>query len=239
MLKKIATLISIIIIELTPLHANENISEIEITQSINLGISGVEDILKKVSIYKLFPENKTLLHYAVELDKYDVVSFLVNKDILLSQKGGEFYGTALQEAIYYGYPDIANFLIEQDTPPNIQDINGDTALHIAASNGDLDIITSLLSHGADKYIVNNNGKTAYDLIPDLTFDDTSEMKSLLATTSSTIQSKKNLHNNLSFNNIIKSLPTQHRNNRVIDTIDSSSSFKQSNIGININITNEN
>lgn len=236
MLKHIFILLTITLISLTPTYANTEVTEKEIIDSINIGTSGVKKLVKRVSIHKRFSEDKTLLHYAVELNNYDVVSFLVHKNILLSQKGGEFYGTALQEAIYYGYPRIANFLIEQDTPVNISDTNGNTALHLAAKNGDLDIIRTLLSYGADKHMLNNSGDIAYNLIPTLIWDNTDEIKALLSITP--VSTKKTLpYSSLELDNNLETLPIQRKSNKVINNIDNKSSFKNSNFGINIKISN--
>lgn len=45
---------------------------------------------------------------------------------------------------------------------NIQNLIGETALHIAANNGDHETIQFLQSYGADKYIKNQKGLTPYD-----------------------------------------------------------------------------
>lgn len=235
MLKTLPILITAFIIGFNPVHAKEEISETVIKQSMSQGVLGVETLLKEVSIHKLFAQNKTFLHYAVEAGDYEIVSFLVAKDVLLSQKGGEFYATALQEAIYYGYPRIAHFLIEQGSPLNIQDNNGDTALHLAARNGDLDIIITLLKYGANKGIVNHSGEKAYDLVPTLTWESEEEMKILLST-----KAKKNSfqYPSLEFDTLLEAPTIQKKESQISNHINNSSNVKNSNFGINIELNNK-
>ena len=46
---------------------------------------------------------------------------------------------------------------------NIQDVHGNTALHLAASNGNQHIVEKLLKAGADPDLQNKNGKMAKDV----------------------------------------------------------------------------
>lgn len=182
--KKQAIFIFIVLFNFSTLQAKSDMTIKEATVFMKHGVLGVKQLLKKISLYKVFEEDTTLLHLAVKEGNFDVVSFLVNNDILLSEKGGDFYGTPLQEAIYYGYSKIAIFLIEKGTFVNAQNIDGDTALHIAANNGDLAVMETLLAYGASKFILNKEGKTPLSLVPDLTFENDVEMKKLLSLTES-------------------------------------------------------
>lgn len=222
-LKKQSILILIFSLSLTSIYAKNEISKKEIVYSMKQGVLEVEKLLTKISIYKIFEEDKTLLHYAVEAGNYKVVKFLVNKNIYLSQKGGEFYGTALQEAIFYSYTEIAIFLIEQGTLVNETNIDGDTALHLAANNGDLVVIESLLIHGASKLILNHDGKLPLELIPDLTWDDNLKMKSILSSEETT-----------KFKSTIKNIDIYEHKTRVINKINTKSTIINSKVGIKIN-----
>ena len=221
-------LLLLLSISLSTVHAQDNITEKELKYSIKKGIPSIKKLLKKVSIYKLYPEDKTLLHYAVEAGNYKVVSYLVRHNILLDQKGGILYGTALHEAILYGYPRIANFLIEHDMPLNEQDIEGNTALHLAADSGDLSIVENLLAHGASKEISNNQGETPFNLVQDLSVDDSDRLKDMLLTTNN--ESSLN-YNDLDFTDGVISI--QKGNNIIFKKIDTKSTFNNSNLGINI------
>lgn len=48
---------------------------------------------------------------------------------------------------------------------NRADLQGETALHLACKQNDLDCIAQLLTNGANKMLENNNKKKAYDLLP--------------------------------------------------------------------------
>lgn len=229
MLKNIS-LTLVLSLNLTLLQANSAITEKELINSIKKGVPSIEKLLREISIYKLYVNDKTLLHYATEAGNYKVVSYLVRHNILLGQKGGSLYGTALHVSILHGYPRIANFLIEQGTPVNEQDIEGNTALHLAAKSGDLSIIQNLLEHGASKYILNAQGETAFSLVETLSVDDTDEIKRLLFIT----EHKNNFnYNTLKFDDELRSINIDKNNNIIIKKIDTRSTFQNSNLGINI------
>ena len=57
--------------------------------------------------------------------------------------------------------DNQQILYEQNL--NIQDVHGNTALHLAASNGNQHIVEKLLKAGADPDLQNKNGKMAKDV----------------------------------------------------------------------------
>jgi ankyrin repeat protein len=42
---------------------------------------------------------------------------------------------------------------------NLQDKNGDTALHLAATNNNFNVVKQLIDYGADVFLKNNDGKT--------------------------------------------------------------------------------
>ncbi|HHH55233.1 MAG TPA: ankyrin repeat domain-containing protein, partial [Bacteroidetes bacterium] len=179
MLKKIVYTLLLIAIGVVGLHAKTKISERQIVSAIKKGLPATKKLLKKVPIDYINSKDDTLLHYAVRFRKRKVVEYLVNQKILISRKGGLFDGTALQEAIYYGHLGIASYLIEKGSLLNIQNKYGETALHIAAENGYLDIVEELISNGASKSIVDSEGHTPYDLIPNLSWDSRKKLKEVL------------------------------------------------------------
>jgi len=179
MLKKSLFILSILVFNLNILNANDIALEKELISSLNQGVKSTEKFLEKVPTYQLYEYDKTILHYAVEFQKYDIIEFLVSKDIELSRKGGMYYQTALQDAIFYKYFRIARLLVNSGTPLDIKNIDGDTALHIAARNGYSDMVNLLLSNGASKNAVNDQGNTPYNLIPKFMMDSNKKLKSIL------------------------------------------------------------
>lgn len=161
------------------LAANSNATEKELISALQGGVKSTKKFLKKVPVYQLYEEDKSILHYAVALKKYDVIEFLISKDMELYRRGGLYYQTALQDAIFYQYFRIAILLINSGSPLDIKNIDGDTALHIAARNGYLDIVNILIEAGASKNIHNDSGNTPYDTLPSFIMDDTKKSKDFL------------------------------------------------------------
>ena len=153
--------------------------ENKVLVALNKGIKATEVFLEKVPIYYIYEYDKTILHYAVELNKYKMVDFLVSKNIELNRQGGIYYETALQDAIFYEYFRIAILLVNSGTDLDIQNVDGDTALHIAARYGYSDMITLLIKNGASKNILNLKGNTAYNLLSNFSSADTKSLKNLL------------------------------------------------------------
>jgi len=233
MLKRISYIFLLIAIGVVWLNAKNNISDKQIVSAIKKGLPSTKKLLKKVPIDYINSNDDTLLHYAVRFRKRRVVEYLVNQKILISRKGGLFYGTALQEAIYYGYLGIASYLIEKGSLLNIQNKYGETALHIAAKNGYLDIVEQLIAQGASKSIVDSEGNTPYDLIPDLSWDSRKKLKELLRVEKSKTSKSKSfdrIYINIGHNRI------ESRKNENINVIDKKTEMdKRSNMGIDIDI----
>ncbi len=85
-------------------------------------------------------------------------------DVYLKDYAGD---AALMFAVQTKNAELVNLLLKWGASAtiNFQDRNGDTALMKAVSSYNLDnnIINTLLEHGADKNLTNNEHKTAYDL----------------------------------------------------------------------------
>ncbi len=230
---------SLIVLSLTSyIDAKDTkIKESQIISAIKKGVPATQKLLKKLSIDYISKKDDTLLHYAVRFRKRNVVEYLVRQKIVLSEKGGILYGTALQEAIYYGYLGIASYLIDMGTPLDIKDNNGQTALHLAVENGYLDIATQLVNAGASKRIHDANGKLPYDLIPKLSWDSRKEFQNLLRVSDTKNSSKKN--HSKSFNDIhfnFMNSKVKIRGNENINVIDKKSKVDaQSNMGLDVDI----
>jgi len=175
--KKIFIAIIFIFTQQSLLYAS-SAKEKDVLLAVSKGVKVTESFLKKTPIYQIYKDDKTILHYAVELKKYDVVQFLLDKSDL-SQQGGIYYQTALQDAIFYGNLGIAELLIVNGTNVNIQNIDGETALHIAAERGYTDIIKILIKAGAISNVRDEDGNTPSDLIPELMWDSNKDLKKIL------------------------------------------------------------
>jgi hypothetical protein len=195
MLKKTIYIISLLLFNIFMLNADSSTTERELIIALNRGVKATEKFLEKVPTYQIYEYDKTILHYAVELDKYDIVEFLVSKNIELSRKGGIYYETALQDAIFYEHFRIARLLINSGTNLDVKNIDGDTALHIAAKNGYSDMVRLLLANGASKNIYNANGNTPYELVPNFMRDSSKKLKEMLKT-EDTSKSKVKVHHNM-------------------------------------------
>ena len=60
--------------------------------------------------------------------------------------------------------EVIKFLLENGANPNLQDKNGETALHGAAFFLNVQNIQTLLNYGADLTIKNNKGLTAIEVV---------------------------------------------------------------------------
>ncbi len=72
------------------------------------------------------------------------------------------HGTALQNACYWGYDEIVDFLIMNGADINVRNSRGWTLLHVAVDRWRTDVIKTLLKHGIDKNALTLGGKKAIE-----------------------------------------------------------------------------
>jgi ankyrin repeat protein len=215
------------------------VTEQDVLTAVNKGVVATKKFLATTPTYQLYEKNKTILHYAVELDKYDVVEFLTQHRVNLARKGGMFFQTPLQDAIYYRHFRIAKLLINRGSPLDSKNVNGETALHIAAKHGYVDIVKALLAKGASINIVDGDGNLPYELIPALMFENDKELLSILKP-----ENNDNENSNFSSSQIIsidvpminktRTITIDGKNKTIDDqTIDNKSHLKNNNLGITI------
>ena len=216
------------------------VTEKDVLNAVNKGVVATKKFLATTPTYQLYEKNKTILHYAVELDKYDVVDFLTRHRVNLARKGGMFFQTPLQDAIYYRHFRIAKLLINRGSPLDSKNINGETALHIAAKNGYIDIVKALLAKGASINIVDGEGNLPYELIPKLMFEDDKELLSILKPENSEEDSNSNLSTSqvitidIPMVNKTRTITMDGKNKTIDDQIiDNKSHLKNNNLGITI------
>jgi ankyrin repeat protein len=222
------------------LNATAPTTEKDVLIAINSGVDATKKFLKKVPTYQLYEKNKTILHYAVELNKYKVVEFLTKDRMNLARRGGIFSQTPLQDAIYYRHFRIAKLLISRGSPLNTKNINGETALHIAAKHGYTDMVKALLDAGAATNISDEDGNLPYELVPELMFENS---KALVENLKPKIDVAE--YENSGLNDVITiDASTRHRTrtitidgrHKTIDdrSVDDKSKLQNSNVGILIN-----
>ena len=105
------------------------------------------------------------IHYGCEKGHLPIVKYFIeqrNVDKELPEKRTGF--TPLHLVSFFGHLIIARYLVDEKHA-NINSLSkkGNTPLMRAATNGKIDIVKFLLSRGADKSIVNQEGETAYSL----------------------------------------------------------------------------
>lgn len=223
------------------LNANSQATEQDVLRAINKGVNSTKAFLKTVPTYQLYEKNKTILHYAVELNNYDVVSFLAQHKVNLARKGGRFSQTPLQDAIYYKNFAVAKLLISRGSPLDTQNVNGETALHIAAKRGYTDMVKALLSAGASSSIADEEGNHAYNLVPDLMFEDSKGLMKLLEPKNNSHEMEASFHNDgivtidVPTINKTRTITIDGKNQTIDDrTIDNKSKLEGSSVGILIN-----
>lgn len=106
--------------------------------------------------------NSTPLHLAAGYNNYEVVEYLLENgaNVNSTDKGGLI---ALHNASSFGHLEIAAILIKYNTQVDAVDKWGFTPLHEAAQKSRTQLCSLLLAHGANPFLTNQEGQTAYDL----------------------------------------------------------------------------
>jgi len=222
-------------------HTNlqAQVTEQDVLRAVNKGVKTTKQFLTNTPTYQIYEKNKTILHYAVELNKYDVVEFLTQHRVNLSKKGGMFFQTPLQDAIYYRHFAIAKLLINRGSPLDSKNINGETALHIAAKNGYSDLVKALIAKGASINITDGDGNLPYELIPKLMFENNKDLLAILKPEESTddiseLSSRQILTVEIQSSNKTQTITIDGKNKTIDEqSIDNKSYLKNNNLGITI------
>ncbi|CAJ0941647.1 unnamed protein product, partial [Mesorhabditis belari] len=107
-------------------------------------------------------DNYTALHVAVQSGKASVVETLLGSGADVHVRGGDLGQTALHIAASLNGTEArecAMMLLKSGGQPNVAQSDGETCLHIAARNGNKEIMKLLLSEQADVLLSSKTGET--------------------------------------------------------------------------------
>ncbi|KAJ7998227.1 hypothetical protein DPEC_G00220400 [Dallia pectoralis] len=119
-------------------------------------LAKLKQLAKKNDINQLDKDNRTALHLACANGHSDVVQFLVEVKAKLNLCDNQCR-SPLMKAVQCHEELCVTTLLEHDADPNLVDINGNTALHLASCIPAMPIVTRLLEHEADINAQNKEG----------------------------------------------------------------------------------
>lgn len=102
------------------------------------------------------------LFQSIENDKLAVASILVKQKLTGVNIKDKKSNTPLHQAVKFNNKTVTELLINNDADFNSVNNNGETPLHIACFNGNIDLVT-LLIEKTDHTTKNSNNKTALDI----------------------------------------------------------------------------
>ncbi|KJH52965.1 ankyrin repeat protein [Dictyocaulus viviparus] len=107
-------------------------------------------------------DNYTALHVAVQSGKASVVETLLGYGADIHVRGGALGQTALHIAASLSGPEsreCAMMLLKSGGQPDVAQEDGETCLHLAARNGNKEIMRLLLNENANLQLLSNTGET--------------------------------------------------------------------------------
>lgn len=100
-------------------------------------------------------EGATPLHYAVEFEKTEMVAYLISIGADIDARNFESYTPFLLSAVW-GYTNLCKFLLKQKCNPYLKDKSTKSALFLAAEEGHLQTIQTLLTYKEIKPQINDS-----------------------------------------------------------------------------------
>ncbi|QQR49310.1 ankyrin repeat domain-containing protein [bacterium] len=141
---------------ITPLHMAVNSNNIECVKALAS--------VPNINLNQLSATWHTPFSIAVEQGKTECMRELIGAGVDVNTTEDFDGATALHNAASFDYLSTrTSVLLELGANIHAVDNDNNTPLHIAACNGQVDVLKELLSHGADANARNNQGKTALHL----------------------------------------------------------------------------
>ncbi|MGL9761993.1 MAG: ankyrin repeat domain-containing protein [Wolbachia sp.] len=166
-----------------PLHFAEKSGNLEVVKLLRLieklfkaiksnNFEIVDSLVKQgVVINAKDTDGWTALHYAVNNGRIDIVRILLTNRADVTQVTNKS-NTPLHIAVLKDHKEIVGVLVQHVSNDKLNSFinagttSGATSLHVAAKNGSLEIVKSLLKHGAIYNIKNKEDKTPIDFSQD-------------------------------------------------------------------------
>lgn len=145
-----------------PLHMPNKLGAISLHLACKKGhVDVVKTLLQNGSkVNSKTKDNYTPLHVAVENCKFLVVQLLLGYGADVQVKGGKLNETPLHIAARTsGSERCAEMLLKSGAQPDIENSNGETALHLACKHCQLKLFRILLLDGASPKKLTTNGET--------------------------------------------------------------------------------
>ncbi len=142
-----------------------------LTEQVQLMLDQKPEVINELSTHGFYP-----LGIAAHFGKEDIVRILLRNHAnpnAYSQNGFQSY--PIHAALLNQHDTIAKMLIEAGAEVNVVQNSRISPLHIAAQQGNIDLIIILLENGANIQIQNDQGKTASDLAAEKGFHEIAEI----------------------------------------------------------------
>lgn len=143
------------------------IATAELLELTKLGKLTKEDLTKLITAYaNIDAKNKfgmTPLHIAADGGYNKIVELLLKENANINALEDNNNYTPLMIAVEKNNPSLVQYFIDEGADLNLQDNEGNTALHIAFENGYNEIADKLIAQKANQNILNSNKQTAEDI----------------------------------------------------------------------------
>ncbi|AYV81654.1 MAG: ankyrin repeat protein [Harvfovirus sp.] len=125
---------------------------------------------------------ETALHIACNLQLIDIVKMLISNGINVNIQDYEHEYTALHYSVNLNSKELVGILLKNKADPNLQDVVGNTVIHYAVSENNLECLTMILASGENKVnlnLWNLDGKIAFLMALEIDMNNLSEYIDLL------------------------------------------------------------